>query len=928
MIDEKLKIFRLNYSGSFNEVSTESPLDLFTLYDILGIYSDKHLFFWIGQYASTSLRIFIPHARELFSKDHPELRVLRNITIESGSETFNFMENFEFTGEELEARIKAQEEKILPVLSEIDKLKEKIDDLIDSEEFNKAYGISDEIIELARKIEDKALEKDQQNLKDSIEDIERRKIIGVIAQIDELRITQGNHERLGEVYEAIRIAEDIISIAEEADLEEIVREQEEYIARLLGRTYKKYTIEEVKAESKAVRNEFDDLVALKKINEAQEIVQNFVRKYQDYQELPIIPAAQYFISKDEELWQDFTSGQENARKELVQLEYQFNKFVEANNRKAARNIIEDAWSLLFKLNDEALIKKWAKIENDFAAGVKKKEVLKKSDLIKEVERTLINSSELMNNFSFKEALVIIDSMLKYIKTQDLPECEKKLEEKRNELIEAEQKYNKITKEIRKFERILEKNRKDNDLKTALLNCEKIIELSGSIGDKAVEDKYSEILEQLKKQMEISLNDINALYDECNELIKNFQIDKAILKIDSMLELLKNQDFTEYVDELKEKRKEYMASKEKLDKINEEISKLEGLIKENQENRDLNAALLNCEKIVQISEKIGNDTVLNNYSKILEQVKEELNELNEKIEFLDEECSKLVENFQYRDAIKKIDSILELLQNENLPEYKKLDLKRKELIDAEEKYKRINDEISRLGTEIKNNLKAKNVNAALQNCEKIIEISEPLGIKWAIDKYTLAIEEIKREISDIKEIIKNLDEECSKLVDRFQFEDAISKIDSMLELLKEQDFPEYKKKLEEKRKELIVAKEKYEKLIEEVKKLEKIIEENRKNKDFKTALQNCEKIITVSKTIGNDEILGKYTQIFEDIKKLSEAAEEKKHEVLDNFDEFKSKIIELNNNGLELLNKGAIKETLEVFEKVINKFEDYKKEFSD
>ena len=185
MMEQRPKFYKLNYSGKFEEIITEKPLDLFTLYTILAIYipKEKRMYIWVSKNATQSLKKFIPGIRQLFNTELPDLRILRNITIESGEEPFDFFEKLDFSKDILEEHIDAQENKIKPAMSEINELKDKLEDLIEKEEYMEAIKISEHIIELAQRIDDKALIKDQEELIINLK--ERNKLKGSFSHIIE-----------------------------------------------------------------------------------------------------------------------------------------------------------------------------------------------------------------------------------------------------------------------------------------------------------------------------------------------------------------------------------------------------------------------------------------------------------------------------------------------------------------------------------------------------------------------------------------------------------------------------------------------------------------------------------------------------------------------------------------------------------------------
>ena len=163
-MSKDLKFFKLTYSGNFAEILDENLVNNFNLYNIIAIYSPfkKTLFVWIGKKAAQSLKRHIATIRHVFSREFPDMAILRNITIESGSEPENFFEMMDINGVRLEEKLRSQESKSFPIFSEISKLKEKADKLFIEENFNKAIEISRAVQNLAREINDETLINDQQ----------------------------------------------------------------------------------------------------------------------------------------------------------------------------------------------------------------------------------------------------------------------------------------------------------------------------------------------------------------------------------------------------------------------------------------------------------------------------------------------------------------------------------------------------------------------------------------------------------------------------------------------------------------------------------------------------------------------------------------------------------------------------------------------
>jgi len=304
MEEQGLKFFKLDYSGSFKEIITDSPLDLFTLVDILAIYIpiQKRMYIWIGKWATQSLRNYIPQIRTRFSEKLPELKILRNITIESGSEPSDFFQPFKFTWETLNSHIDEQETKLKPIIREIDSFKEQIVKLTNLEEYEEAIILSKKIIELSKKIEDIALENEQ---KDNIKDLRRR-------------------------------------------------------AKL------KISTDKVEEETEKIKKNFEDLIDSHKpedIVKAHQMIDEYKKKYESFIDLSVISSATDLLLEEDKVWKKFTVDQIKAIKELKIFTNKIKKYLEKNELEEAETILMKARELLLLVSDDDLKHEWNEIES-------------------------------------------------------------------------------------------------------------------------------------------------------------------------------------------------------------------------------------------------------------------------------------------------------------------------------------------------------------------------------------------------------------------------------------------------------------------------------------------------------------------------------------------------------------------------------------
>ena len=248
------KVYKLRYSGNFEEIPVEELNNNLTLFNVLIFYIPefKRMYVWMGKKAAQSLKRQIPQIRSAISKKYPELKILRNITIESGLEPPKFLNIIGIEKEVLKSNIKKLEIRLLPVLSEINRLKEKSDKFFIANDYGEAIKLAQKIVNLARDIEDDSLEQDQINF------------------INEAHIRARASEILNE-------------------------------------------IEQV---SKEKTKKFNQFLEAENYEEARTVVEEFKQKYADKYELSSIPLAQQLILREENMVYKLKIEQDKILKDI------------------------------------------------------------------------------------------------------------------------------------------------------------------------------------------------------------------------------------------------------------------------------------------------------------------------------------------------------------------------------------------------------------------------------------------------------------------------------------------------------------------------------------------------------------------------------------------------------------------------------------
>ena len=542
MEEQGLKFFKLDYSGSFKEITTDSPLDLFTLVDILAIYipMQKRMYIWIGKRATQSLRNFIPQIRTRFSEKLPELKILRNITIESGSEPSDFFQPFKFTWETLNSHIDEQETKLKPIIKEIDSFKEQIVKLTNLEEYEEAITLSKKIIELSKKIEDKALENEQ---KDNIKDLRRSA--------------------------KLRISTD-----------------------------------KVEEETEKIKKNFEELIDTNKpenIVKAHEMIDEYKQKYENFIDLSVISSANDLIVEEDKVWKKFTSDQSKAIRDLKTLANKIKKYIEKNELEEAQTILIKARELLQLVLDDDLKHEWNEIESQVLENKiktstieeieksildssKLSEELQFKDAISRIESTieLIQDKEILEyNNKLKNKMEEIIAKQAEFETQieKINILEQKIKENREnghlnaviiqceEIIKIAELINKqdividYTQILEETEDRLDEERKNEKEKQEALikkakELEEVIQAEDNVLPLIEEFSVEDILSELSDDVNEMLNQVGTLLNEHRVEVKQEIRNKALLTSTSGEVIELDQNFKVKKNEMDEKVVEF------------------------------------------------------------------------------------------------------------------------------------------------------------------------------------------------------------------------------------------------------------------------------------------------------------------------------------------------------------------------------------
>ena len=274
-------------------------------------------------------------------------------------------------------------------------------------------------------------------------------------------------------------------------------------------------------------------------------------------------------------------------------------------------------------------------------------------------------------------------------------------------------------------------------------------------------------------------------------------------------------------------------------------------------------------------------------------------------------------------------------------------------------------------------------SAWRNTYKNIVVCSCMVVKGVQKRYDYKFYFVEEKLNEQTiEIVEDALAECSRLIKRFQFDDALKKVDEMIELIRKEEDRVYDKRLFNFRKEIIEAQKEYEKLLKKLAKLEENIKINQEKQELEPLIKNCKEIIPIAKEVKRSDLVKLYTDTLEEAEKelnfqkefqklenefnssyskkdyekslticekiielcdlhdkteLSEKysnileqlkneikekqlAEEREKEELKAFSNLTNELINLSKEGIALVNRNAYFGAFDIYEKIINKME--------
>ncbi len=356
-------------------------------------------------------------------------------------------------------------------------------------------------------------------------------------EITKLETQEKKQQEMREFEDAIKTAYKIIEVAHKIGDKFIERTQFEFIAEMQMKLDKEGKQDELKARAIQISKEFDILVKEKKIIQAHSSVLNLKKEFDEYKNLFFsIQEVRELNSKDDAIMSLFLAEQDKIVKDLEKIEKQIEEDAKKNEFNSADERWVKARELLSLCQAENLKRKWRDLWQDYQ---RKKGIYEEGkDLIKKVNKSIEQASELALKFQFDEALTMLNSVINLIKkkneSNNLSEHIEKLTKKREEINSKQQLCIEKLEKLKKYEDQFNENYSKNYLHVALNYCRIIIENAFLISKKDLAEKYKtlsiEIQKSLDKQKTDEDKEREDLLTKAKELGEMIQTEEDVLPI--------------------------------------------------------------------------------------------------------------------------------------------------------------------------------------------------------------------------------------------------------------------------------------------------------------------------------------------------------------------------------------------------------------
>ncbi|MHA2181683.1 MAG: hypothetical protein ACXAAH_09695 [Promethearchaeota archaeon] len=313
--------------------------------------------------------------------------------------------------------------------------------------------------------------------------------------------------------------------------------------------------------------------------------------------------------------------------------------------------------------------------NEKTENIEEKEEKRKIKVISEIDDKIGIQGQSFMKGQFKEALALADEIIELAKTEDLTsfiqEQEQLIarikgiieqrEEKAREKIRAE-----LVSELNKLEKEYNIAFKTEDYIKVEQVIKEVKKLILQSGDKKLEIKWNNKEEKFldtRAKKEI-VRDITNLIKESPELRRRFLFEDLKLRLTYLMQQVQEKGLTDHMEKLEEIRTETIAAEDSYRKVKKNIEELKDRILVQKEKKEFEKAITNCESLIQQAKTIESSNDVDEFSHILDQLKNDLKleELKTVIQKLNTHGLELLKKGEILESLKKYETIRDSLKD--------------------------------------------------------------------------------------------------------------------------------------------------------------------------------------------------------------------------------------------------------------------------
>lgn len=513
------------------------------------------------------------------------------------------------------------------------------------------------------------------------------------------------------------------------------------------------------------------------------------------------------------------------------------------------------------------------------------------ELVEKIEDVIKSSNILIKILEFDEALTNIDSTIDLIKDKNDRYYNNRLNEVRKKILDSKKEYEENCEKLEQLQQSFAENKNDENIEAALEQSKEIIELSKKTRKRDLQIEYQKEQEELETKLEERnrlKEDISELENQVIRAEQEGNHADAITQCKKIIELSQSLKDNEKEETYSSKLETLTRDLEKKEEIERKYSELKDQINTYKTNEEYQKALELCKEGEKLAKENENELELSSFTKIEEQLskgikdkqeQKEAAQIDEKINGLKNDIKEKRDNNDYEGAISSCDELLLLFnQVDRTDEKEEYSVIRNTIKEQMDLFSAKQQELDELEQTILRKKEDENYEEALSDCDNAITLSNELTKPEIAEKFLLLKDDIKKkrdeknqleEKESIEEDIKQLEEKLRHQQDSGDDQAALETCQSIIQLSRSIERQDLVETHEHTLTEIEKKIEERKKLEAQVIELEKKVIENKNAGQNDIALEKCKELIALGSSMNNSALIEKYTQESEFLKKTIE-----------------------------------------------------------